>query len=367
MGDVRAAGPGRSGRVGMAVSMRDVAALAGVSPRTVSNVVSGYEHVRAETRERVQRAIDELKYRPNISARSLRLGRTGIIALAVPEIAAPYFAELADLIQREAGARGVTLLIDQTGASRERELLVLDGYRSNLIDGFILSPMALTAEDLADRELAIPAVLLGERISDSGLVHVGVDNVAAARAAVGHLIEQGRRRIAAVGADLRTNTMGPAVRRMQGYRLAVAAAGLDPAPGLEVSTGGWARASGYAAVDALLSGGAEVDGLFCFNDVMALAAVRAVTDHGLRVPDDIAVVGWDDTEEAAYSVPSLTSISPDKAAIARTAVDRLLAQIGGEDVPATESTSGFHLAVRESSTARGTCPDRRAARASTAE
>ncbi len=348
-----ATGPaGEEGRRGVGVSMRDVAARAGVSPRTVSNVVSGYVHVRAETRERVQRAIDELKYRPNMSARSLRLGRTGIIALAVPEIAAPYFAELADLIQRAAEARGVTLLVDQTGASRERELLVLDGYRSNLIDGFILSPMAITAEDLAAQELDIPAVLLGERISDSGLLHVAVDNVAAARAAVAHLVETGRRRIAAVGADLRTTNMGPAVRRMHGYRLAMATAGLDPLPELEVTTGGWARSSGYAAVDALLARGTEVDALFCFNDVLALAAIRAITDRGLRVPDDVAVLGWDDTEEASYSVPSLTSVSPDKAAIARTAVDRLLAQVEGEPAAAAEVSCGYRLVVRESTARR---------------
>jgi DNA-binding LacI/PurR family transcriptional regulator len=311
-------------------------------------VVTGYVHVRTETRERVQRAIDELDYRPNASARSLRLGRSGIIALSVPEIAAPYFAELADRIQRAAGERGLTLLIEQTGGSREREQLVLDGYRSNLIDGFILSPMALTAEDLANRKPDLPAVLLGERISDSGLVHVAVDNVAAARAAVDHLIERGRRRIAAVGADLQPDTMGPGVRRMQGYRLAVAAAGLEARAELEVVTGDWARSSGYAAVRALLAGGTEVDALFCFNDVLALGAIRAITDHGLRVPDDIAVVGWDDTEESAYSVPSLTSIAPDKAGIARTAVDRLVACIDGEPAGPVEITCGFQLVVRES-------------------
>ncbi|MGN9813361.1 LacI family DNA-binding transcriptional regulator [Micromonospora sp. BQ11] len=134
----------------------------------VSNVVSGYAHVRAETRERVQRAIDELKYRPNVSARSLRRGRTGLIALAVPEIAAPYFAELANLVQVQAAEHGVTLLIDQTGADRSRELLVLDGYRTHVIDGLILSPMAITAEDLAAQRLDIPTVLLGDRPHGGG-------------------------------------------------------------------------------------------------------------------------------------------------------------------------------------------------------
>jgi DNA-binding LacI/PurR family transcriptional regulator len=340
----------QNGDATMAVSMRDVAARAGVSPRTVSNVVSGYVHVRAETRERVQRAIDELRYRPNLSARSLRQGRTGIIALAVPEIAAPYFAELGDLIQRQAGARGVTLLVDQTGASRQRELLVLDGYRSHVIDGLILSPMAITVEDLEAQESDIPTVLLGERIHHGGLLHVAIDNEAAAREATAHLIDTGRRRIAAVGTEPAANTVGPALRRMRGYLAALDDAGLEAAPELVVATGGWARAAGYAAVDALLRGGTDVDALFCFNDVLALGALRAISDHGLRVPDDIAVVGCDDIEDAAYSTPSLTSISPDKATIAKTAVDRLLAQVAGEPVPAEEVTCSFTLIVRESTT-----------------
>jgi DNA-binding LacI/PurR family transcriptional regulator len=340
----------------MAVSMRDVAALAGVSPRTVSNVARGYEYVSAETRERVQRAMEELKYRPNASARSLRNGRTGVIALAVPEIAAPYFAELADLVQQQAHRRGVTLLIDQTGASRERELLVLEGYRAHLIDGLILSPMAITVEDLKAQALDIPAVLLGERIYDGGLLHVGIDNVAAARTATAHLIEGGRRRIAAIGWDLTTLNVGPAVRRMEGYLSALHEAGLQADPELSIATGGWSLDSGYAAVRALLERGTEVDGLFCFNDILGLAAIRAISDHGLRVPDDIAVVGWDDINEAAYSTPSLTSISPDKPGIAGKAVDGLLACVAGEPLGAQEVTCGFRLILRESTTALGAAP-----------
>jgi DNA-binding LacI/PurR family transcriptional regulator len=329
--------------------MRDVAALAGVSPRTVSNVVSGYVHVRAETRARVQQAIDELNYKPNTSARSLRLGRTGLIALAVPEIAAPYFAELADLIQRQAHARGVTLLVDQTGASRERELLVLEGYGSHVIDGLILSPMAMTLEDLEAQRLDIPTVLLGERIAQGGLIHVAIDNVAAAREATTHLLDGGRRRVAAVGG---ARNIGPATRRMEGYQQALAAAGLPDDPALHVHTGPWGRAAGYEGVAALIGRGTEVDAMFCFNDVVAQGAIRALNDHGLRVPQDVAVVGWDDTEESAYGTPSLTSVSPDKAAIAHTAVDRLLAAVAGAPAGSPEVTCGYRLVVRESSAAR---------------
>lgn len=335
----------------MRVSMRDVGALAGVSQRTVSNVVNGYVHVSPETRERVQRAIEALRYRPNVSARSLREARTGIIALAVPEIAAPYFAELADHVQRRAGEHGVTLLIDQTGASRERELLVLEGYGSHAIDGLLLSPMALTVDDLAGRDVDIPTVLLGERIRDGGLVHISVDNVAAGREATAHLIEAGRRRIAAVGASL-VDTAGPAEARLRGYQVAHEEAGLTPVPELTVPMEGWSRAAGHAAVEALLTAGTPVDALFCFNDVVAVGALRALADHGLRVPEDVAVVGWDDIQDAEYLTPSLTTIAPDKATIARAGVDSLLAQVHGEPVTAREITCGYRLVVRESTTRR---------------
>ena len=158
----------------MSANMRDVAKLADVSQRTVSNVVNGYTHVKPETRRRVQEAIRRLNYRPNISAQKLRQGRTGMVALAVPEeIAAPYFAELADQVQRQAAERGITLLIDQKGGRRERELLVLDGYRSNVIDGLILSPLSITPFDLTNWGLDFPRCCWGS-IDTGGVIHVSI-------------------------------------------------------------------------------------------------------------------------------------------------------------------------------------------------
>jgi DNA-binding LacI/PurR family transcriptional regulator len=333
----------------MATNMRDVAAVAGVSQRTVSNVVRGYVHVRPETRERVQRAIEQLKYRPNPSARSLREGRTGIIGLAVPEIAAPYFAELADRVQRAAAERRLTLLIDQTGADRESELLVLQGYRNHVIDGLIFSPMAIASEDLDEHHPDVPIVLLGERIRDGGLVNVAIDNVVAAREATEHLLEGGRTRIAAVGADVTTNNVGTAQARLRGYEMAHEQAGLQPPAGLAITTGGWTRASGYIAVDRLLGSGTPFDALFCFNDLLALGAIRALHDRRVAVPQDVSVVGWDDIQEAEFSVPSLTSVSPSKDAIATTAVDVLLGQIAGGSAPDHDIVCEHELVVRESS------------------
>jgi DNA-binding LacI/PurR family transcriptional regulator len=141
------------------------------------------------------------------------------------------------------------------------------------------------------------------------------------------------------------------MRRRQGYLSALREAGIEVDPGLVVRTDGWSRAAGYAAVDALLRRNSDVDALFCFNDVLALGAIAAINDHGRRVPDDIAVVGCDNIEEAAFAIPSLTSIAPNKAAIANTAVDRLLAQIAGEPVAAEEVTCGYELIIRRSTTA----------------
>jgi len=228
---------------------------------------------------------------------------------------------------------------------------VLEGYQSHVIDGLILSPMAITAEDLASHSISVPTVLLGERIHEGGLLHVSIDNVAAGRVATTHLLDTGHRRIAAVGAAHQSTNVEPPKRRMLGYETALREAGLEPDPELSVVTGGWAWSSGYAAVDAFLRREVEVDAMFCFNDVLALATLRALAHHGLRVPDDIAVVGLDDIEEAAYSSPSLSTISPDKEAIARTAVERLLAQIEGEASTMEEVTCSFQLVVRESSTA----------------
>jgi DNA-binding LacI/PurR family transcriptional regulator len=327
--------------------MRDVAALAGVSQRTVSNVVNNYVHVKPETRRRVLDAIEQLHYRPNILAQRLRQGRTGLVALAVPEIAAPYFAELADHIQQLAQQRGVTLLIDQTGGERERERLVLQGYQTHVIDGLILSPLSIDAEDLADPALDFPIVLLGESIAGGPFLHVSVDNVAAARLATEHLIQIGRRRIAAIGAPSDNSPMGPAIRRLAGFAEAAEAAGVPSS--LRYSPQAWTRREGYRIAHQIIETNPDVDSVFCFNDLLALGAMKAFADLGVRVPADMAVVGWDDIEEAAYASPGLTSIAPDKEEIARTAVDGILTCLSGMPDTAGDVTAAHQLITRESS------------------
>jgi DNA-binding LacI/PurR family transcriptional regulator len=332
--------------------LKDVAALAGVSVKTVSNVVNGYVHVSPDTRARVEKAIAELNYRPNLSARSLRRGRTGVIALAVPELDIPYFAELARYIVTAAATHGWTVLIDQTEGDREREGVVVAGIRDHLIDGLIFSPLALSGHDLAARADGTPMVLLGERVHHGPADQVVIDNVSAAREVTAHLVSLGRRRVAAIGAQ--HSAEGVTARlRLSGYRAALADAGLPADPALVAPAPVWHRADGARAMRALLDAGAPPDAVFCFNDTLALGAMRALYEHGLRVPDDVAVAGFDDIEDGRYAVPTLTTVAPDKAEIARRAVDLLADRIsGGPDGPARETIAAHRLEIRESTVGR---------------
>lgn len=337
----------------MGASLKDVALLAGVSVKTVSNVVNNYPHVTPGMRERVQRAIDELGYRPNLTARHLRKGRTGIIALAVPELGNPYFAELAGAVIDAAARHDYTVLLDHTAGQREKEVLVSQGFRAHVIDGLILSPIELEAADLLGRSDDAPLVLLGEREYDAPYDQIAIDNVAAARTAVRHLTGLGHRRIAFLGAR-RESARQPAHLRLRGWREELAEAGLPCDESLVAATDGYGRWDGAAAMNALLDRGTRPDAVFAYNDLMALGAMRALVERGLRVPHDVSVVGFDDVEEGRFSTIALTTVSPDKQAIARLAVERVVARLTGTpQVRPERITPGYTLVARESTAQRG--------------
>ncbi|MEV0329569.1 LacI family DNA-binding transcriptional regulator [Micromonospora echinospora] len=331
--------------------LKDVAEKAGVSVKTVSNVVNGYQHVRPATRARVEQAIAELNYRPNLSARNLRKGRTGVIALAVPELDIPYFAELARHVVVAAAEQGWTVLIDQTGGSREQERVAASGIGDHLIDGLIFSPLALTAEDLTGLD-GTPMVLLGERVDHGPADHVMIDNVAAARQITAHLAGLGRRRIAAIGAQ-RTAEGASARLRLAGYRAALTDAGIGYDERLVAPAPVWHRADGAAAMRDLLASGERPDAVFCFNDTLALGALRVLHEHGLRAPEDVAVAGFDDIEDGRFSIPTLSTIAPDKERIGRLAVELLVGRIEGDrDAPPRTLTAPYRLELRESTLGR---------------
>ncbi|MFC6715646.1 LacI family DNA-binding transcriptional regulator [Branchiibius cervicis] len=332
------------------VRQRDVAERAGVSVRTVSNVVNDFVHVSQDTRERVLAAVAELGYRPNLAARELRTGRSGTVSLVVPEIDSPYFSDLASRMVRAGEAIGLTVHIAQSDGDPDRERALLAGPPGREVDGVVISPWALAADDVRPRGDGPPVVMLGERPGQGSVDRVAIDNVAAARDAVAHLLSRGRRRIAAVGLQPHRANETSALRR-EGYRQAVAAAGGTHQLGLEVVTQTLHRSDGAAAVRRLLEEGSDFDALFCFTDELALGAMRALHDAGLRVPDDVAVVGFDGIQDGAFSVPSLTTVRPDVTRIAELALAALGRHQAGEESTPTEYVAPHRLVVRESSCA----------------
>jgi DNA-binding LacI/PurR family transcriptional regulator len=333
----------------MAANLRQVAERAGVSVRTVSNVVSGFAMVAPDTRERVQQALDELGYRPNAAARHLRGGRSGLIALVIPEITSPYFSELAGHLVQQAEARSWMLLVQQTDGDPDRERRLLEGVRGQTVDGLVLSPWALAPAQLSRRADAAPVVLLGEQDADGRLDHVAVDSVAAARDVTRHLISLGRTRIAAIGRQPHLLN-GTAARRLDGYRQALAEAGIAADPAHELAVDRLHRADGAEAMRRLLDDGPPVDAVFCFSDQLALGAMHTALRSGRRIPDDLAVAGFDDIEDGRYATPALTTIAPDKAAIAAAALDCLAGRLAREPWtgPARRIVTGHRLLVRES-------------------
>lgn len=331
----------------MAVTQFDVAAVAGVSRKSVSNVINGYPHISTEVIERVTAAIAELGYRPSRAARSLRSGRTGTIQLVIPELDVSYFAELARWIVAAAEERGLAVIITQTLGDPNREDQAIDGELSEYVDGSILSPVSSDLSAISRGLAHAPLVLVGELAGGGELTHIGIDNVAAARAATDHLIQAGRERVAFIGAqpDPRSRM---AQMRLAGFRSALEDSGRSFDEELVAHTVGYHRADGAAAMRQLLESPRMPDAVFCATDLLAMGAMRAAREVGVDVPSELAVAGFDDIEEGRYSAPTLTTISPDKKRIAELAVTRLDAAIRDAPASGEELVVPFRLVERES-------------------
>ncbi len=335
----------------MSTTLHDVARHAGVSIKTVSNVVNGLGRVSAATRERVLASIAQLDYRPNLSARSLRSGRTGVIGLAIPELSLAYFAQLADAVIEEAERRDLVVLIEQTrGGDRDRELELLRGPRRQLTDGLIFSPFGMTEADTGLLDIRSPLVLLGERLPEANVDRVTMRNVEAGAAATASLIRLGRERVAVIGAHLDAR-MGSAVLRYDGYVRALREHGLELRDELVVEVDLWHRSNGAKAMRELLARDEPFDALFAMNDELALGALRVLQEEGIDVPSDVALIGFDNVDEGGFSRPSLSTVDPGRPEIAAMAIDLLLERIGGasiDDIAPRELQSSFRIIDRES-------------------
>lgn len=329
------------------VTLQDVAAHAGVSMKTVSNVVRGYQHVSPPMRDRVQAAIDQLGYRPNVSGRSLATGRSNMLAFAFPDLRRPYFAELAHVFSRVCTQRGYQLLLEETLGEADGERSAVRGREAGVVDGVVIHPQVLTPEAIDRIRGDTAVVFLGEDVRPQHADQVVIDNAGAAAQAVAHLVALGRRRIGFFGHET-----GPESRtsglRLDGYRAGLAAAGLPVDDALLVPREVGDAAGAETAFGRALDAGLRVDALLCRDDLAALGVLRAMRLRGLDAPRDIAVVGWDAMGLGSSLVPSLTSVAPDTVALADTALDLLLERIDGSAVPGRLVTVGHRLLVGES-------------------
>ena len=328
------------------VTIADVARHAQVSKTTVSHVVSGKRPVSATTRDRVERSIVALGYRPDGLARSLRTRRTHMVALILPDITNPYYPVLARGLESGIEPDGYRAFICSSDGDPDRERAYLREVCDRGVDGIVLDSFHLTVDDL---QVATGGRLPLVWIGGMPMAHPGVDSVRSdddtgAYAATSHLVERGHRRIAMVDGPA-----GSGTARSEGYRRALSDAGL-PAYPEPLPRSDWTRAGGRHAVDSLLALEPRPTAIFCSNDLSAIGALDAARDAGLTVPDDLAIVGFDDIEAAALVTPALTTVVNPAIDIGRTAAQMLAERMTGAfDGPARTLTLPSPLVVRGSS------------------
>ncbi|WP_367345337.1 LacI family DNA-binding transcriptional regulator [Stenotrophomonas bentonitica] len=322
----------------------DIAKHVGVSAGTVSRALSRPDKVLPATRTRIEQAALALGYVPNTVARTLKTQRSGKLLVTVPDIANPFFAQILQGAEDAAQAVGYAVLLGDTQHLPEREERYAQMLRRNEADGLIVLGHRLppTAREIVQQQgVAAPVVNGCEFDPALGIPSVHIDNAAAARAVMEHLYGLGHERIAVVGGPP-DNPLHQ--QRLEGVRSAGKARGRLRSLG--VVPGDFSVESGHAAAHALLDG-ARPTAIFCFSDQMALGALAACRERGVRVPEDLSIVGFDDLASSSYLSPPLTTIRQPMREIGVRAVKLLLAIIEGVDVP-LQQTLDFSLMVRGS-------------------
>jgi DNA-binding LacI/PurR family transcriptional regulator len=341
---VGGSGPKQAGGEPLPPTLEDVAQLAGVSRATVSRVVNGARLVAPATVEQVRAAIEKLQYQPNPAARALVTRRTGVIAVVVPEagervFADPFFPQLyrGALVGFHDTDLQVVLVIAEPGDRDERVLRYLG---SGHVDGAIVASHHGPALGRALAQMAMPSVFVGDP-EIPGLLYADIDQQAAARRATEFLMSRGARRLGSVTGPL---DMAAAAKRLQGFDAAVRAAGLSAD---RVESGGFTVEGGLAATRSLLQRYPDLDGLFVASDLMATGALQALREAGRRVPDDVRVVGFDDSALALQSDPALTTMTNPASLLASEAARLLIGLLSGER-PGSPVFLTSELVVRDS-------------------
>jgi LacI family transcriptional regulator, fructose operon transcriptional repressor len=327
-------------------SIKEVAEAAGVSTATVSRVLSNGLHVRPEVRERVMATVERLGYRPNLVARSLRSQRSSTIGLIVSDISNPFFTAISRAVEDTAYEQGFSVLLCNTDENPEKEAIYLNLMRDTAVAGAIMSPTRQTIASFADSNLPFPIVVVDRSISNGDVDAVLLDNVDAAYRLITHLVEQGFTRIAALCSEMSTG-----LERQVGYEKALRTHGLAPQSEYMKYVSPKAEA-GYAATLKMLDLDEPPDALFTVNSLIAEGALRAIRERHLSIPDDIALVTFDETTWSSLVQPALTLIAQPTYEIGKTAAELLMQRMADPGRPTRQVILKGQLLVRGSSAPR---------------
>lgn len=306
------------------VTIAHVADRAGVSPTTVSHVLSGKRVVGQATRDIVMDAIRELGYRPNHVARNLRTRQSHMVAVVVPDITNPFYSVLTRGLADALSGADYGTFVCNTDGDVAREQRFIEDVLDRGVDGVVMAAVNVAAEAIvALADLGTPFVCMGTDVEHPHVDRIWADDIAGAREATAHLLAHGADRVAMIQGP---NDSGG---RGEGYRDALDAAGVPFRPELVVH-GNWTRAGGYAAMHELLSLNPPPPAVFCANDLMAIGAMDAARERGCSIPHDIRLAGFDDIEAATLVSPALTTVRNPSYETGRTAGELLLSRMSGE-------------------------------------
>jgi LacI family transcriptional regulator len=328
-------------------TIRQVADKAGVSVTTVSHVINNTRFVSDVLRERVQRAMTELNYRPNALARSLRLGQTHTLGLILPDSANPFFAEIGHAIEAAAFERGYSVILCNTENDPAKELLYTNVLENRQVDGMIFVAAGGNHEALSSIvRNGLPLVVVDRDLGSPGVDAVTTNNYQGGLLATRHLIELGH---TIIGCITGPSDLTPSAERVTGYSDALKEADLEVKGTLFVR-GDFHVPSGLTAATHLLQQDPRPTALFVCNDLMAIGALHAAAQLGLRVPDDVAIVGFDDIELASYTIPPLTTVCQPKQEIGHTAIQLILDRMASPAHSPRHEILRPQLMIRASST-----------------
>lgn len=351
----KARGPGAkddgTARAGAAVTSHDIARLANVSQATVSRVLRQDRRVRPETRERVLRVLAETRYEPNAAARAFRTSRTGSIGVVVARLSYQLYPAMLEAIGAQLARLGQRMIV--WDSEHEGDAPASRALRQGIVDGVILT--AATRESEFLKEIAspeAPVVLVNRIVEDYPCDQVSSDNLAGGRRVAEYLVATGRKRIALIGGIPRASTIRD---RERGFREALAHARAEIPPHYYQRTETFSHAGGEQAVKRLIELGAPPDAIFCVNDVLAVGAMDGARALGLRVPEDLWLVGYDDIEIASWGAYDLTTVRQPMEQMVAQAIDLLLAKVADRAKPIEHRCLANELVIRRS-TARQAFP-----------